>query len=139
MSLWVLDTDILPLFQYGHPTVCQHCALHSPVELSISVISVEEQFLGWYTRLRRAKARDELARSYQGLTQFAGFISRVQILTFTEPAIMRYEQMLALKLNIGKKDLRIAAVALENGATLVTRNLQDFRQIPGLVLEDWTT
>ena len=139
MSLWVLYTDVLTLFQRSHPVVCQHCALHPPAELAITVISVEEQFLGWYTPLRRARARDELATAYQGLTDFTSFVSRVQVLSFTEPAILRYEQLKALKLNIGKKDLRIAAIALEQGAILVTHNVRDFQRVPNLGLEDWTS
>lgn len=35
-------------------------------------------------------------------------------------------------------DLRIAAVALTNDATLITGNLSDFRRVPGLRVEDWT-
>jgi tRNA(fMet)-specific endonuclease VapC len=46
--------------------------------------------------------------------------------------------LLTLRLNVGKKDQRIAATTLGNGATLVTRNLQDFQRIPNLALEDWT-
>lgn len=38
---------------------------------------------------------------------------------------------------IGDRDLMIAACALANQATLVTRNLRDFQRIPGLPLESW--
>jgi len=43
-----------------------------------------------------------------------------------------------MRLRIGTMDLRIAAITLAYGATLVTRNVQDFQRIPGLVIEDWT-
>ena len=35
-------------------------------------------------------------------------------------------------------DLKIAAIVLANGATLLSRNLSDFRKVPGLKVEDWT-
>ena len=40
---------------------------------------------------------------------------------------------------MGKMDLRIASIALSKGLTVMTRNLVDFEQIPGLNVEDWTT
>jgi tRNA(fMet)-specific endonuclease VapC len=43
-----------------------------------------------------------------------------------------------LKLNVRKMDLRIAAVVLEQNATLVTRNARDFKQVPGLTFVDWS-
>ena len=42
-----------------------------------------------------------------------------------------------MKLNIGKMDLRIAAIALEEDATVITRNLRDFQRVPGLKCENW--
>jgi tRNA(fMet)-specific endonuclease VapC len=35
-------------------------------------------------------------------------------------------------------DLKIAAISLANNATLLSRNMQDFRRVPGLRVEDWT-
>jgi tRNA(fMet)-specific endonuclease VapC len=138
MKRYVLDTDMLTLYQLGHPGVVRQVLHHLLDELAVAVVTVEEQLTGWYTRLRRAKQRDELARIYQRLTDTIEFLAQVKVLSFTEPAIERYEQLKAAKLNIGKNDLRIAAIALERGATLVTRNTRDFRRIPGLGLEDWS-
>jgi tRNA(fMet)-specific endonuclease VapC len=49
-----------------------------------------------------------------------------------------YERLKAQKLNIAKMDLRIAAIALEQQACLVTRNLRDFSRVPDLIIEDWS-
>lgn len=136
MSPYVLDTDTLTLYQAGHPAVCQRCTAHPSTDLAVTVISVEEQLSGWCTRLRRCKRRDELARAYERLTQFVRFVSRLHIISFPETAILRYEHLNAQNLNIGKMDLRIAAIVLEVGGTLVTRNLRDFQRVPGLALED---
>jgi tRNA(fMet)-specific endonuclease VapC len=53
-------------------------------------------------------------------------------------AIVRFQSLLKLKLNIGRNDLRIGAIALETNAVVVTANTRDFGRIPGLVIEDWT-
>ena len=63
---------------------------------------------------------------------------RFPILDFDLPAIARFESLKSMKLNVGPMDLRIAAIALEHGFTVVTRNLRDFRRVPGLVCEDWS-
>src|SRR5262249_34435392 len=121
-----------------HPVVLQHVEAHLPGDMAITVITVEEQLTGWYTRLRRAKKRENKASAYQDLTDAVRGLSGLPILSFTEPAIIRYEQLLNLKLNIGKKDLCIAAITLNYGGILVSRNLRDFQRVPGLSVEDWS-
>ena len=138
MSLHVLDTDILTLLQERHPRVQERVASCRPDELAITVISVEEQLSGWYRRLRRAGKPQELAHVYERLTRTAQSLSRLKILSFTEPAILRYQDLRKLKRNAGKMDLRIAAIVLEENAILATRNVRDFQGIPGLKIEDWS-
>jgi tRNA(fMet)-specific endonuclease VapC len=80
MSLYVLDTDILTLFEEGQPIVLQRVQAHSPSELAITVLSVEEQLSGWYTRVRKAKDNAQLALAYSRLAKAVRFLARLQIL-----------------------------------------------------------
>jgi tRNA(fMet)-specific endonuclease VapC len=66
-------------------------------------------------------------------------LGRWSILSFTESAINRRVELRAPKLNVRKMDLAIAAIALEQSAVLVTRNTRDFRRVPGLAVEDWSS
>jgi tRNA(fMet)-specific endonuclease VapC len=134
----LLDTDMLSLFQHGHPNVSARCALAPPGSLAITIISVEEQFLGWYTRARQAKRDDEIASAYDRMTEFASFIKQLPIVSFKAKAIQKYRGLKALKLNVGKKDLCIAAIGCELNATVVAANLSDFGRVPGLAVEDWS-
>jgi len=139
MTPYSLDTDTLSLLQHGHPKVSQEYGARPPPDLAITVISLEEQLSGWYTLLRRARRPDDLARVYQRLIDTVRSMAPLTILPFTTSAIARYQQLIQLKLNVRRMDLRIAAIVLEHGGTLVTRNSRDFGRVPGLVLEDWST
>jgi tRNA(fMet)-specific endonuclease VapC len=138
MSLWVLDTDTLSLKQHGHPVVHQYYRAHLHKDLAITVITVEEQLSGWYHMLRQANRPDAVARAYQQLADTVPVLNEQQILPFPVSAIARYEQLKAMRLNVRANDLRIAAIVLDFGGTLVTRNLRDFQRVPNLPLEDWT-
>jgi tRNA(fMet)-specific endonuclease VapC len=62
----------------------------------------------------------------------------VPVLPFSVAAVDRYLLLRKAHPRAGKMDLAIAAIALEQKATLVTRNRQDFEGIEGLLIEDWS-
>ena len=138
MKLYVLDTDTLQLFQDEQPMVVARVRAVKPTELAISVVTVEEQLSGWYTQVRQAKDDQRLAWAYRRLAATVRSLAKVQIIDFDEPAIRRCAQLKKLKLKVRKMDLRIAATVLERDAILVTPNVRDFRQVPGLRIEDWS-
>jgi tRNA(fMet)-specific endonuclease VapC len=138
MTPHILDTDTLSLLQQGHPRVSQQCRARPANDLAITVISVEEQLSGWYTALRKARRPDDLALAYQSLADTVPFLAQWTILSLTAAAISRSQQLIGLRLNVRRMDLRIAAIVLEHGGTLVTRNTRDFGRVTGLVLEDWS-
>jgi tRNA(fMet)-specific endonuclease VapC len=138
MTPYILDTDTLSLLEQGHPQVRQRFQAQPPSDLAITVISVEEQLSGRQAALRTARRPDELAQAYERLADTVHVLARFTILPFPTAAIARFQQLLRQRLNVRRSDLRIAAIVLEDGGTLVTRNTRDFSRVPGLVLEDWS-
>jgi tRNA(fMet)-specific endonuclease VapC len=138
MSLYVLDTDILTLFQRNDPAIAARVAAHYWDEVAISVVTVEEQLSGWYTQLRQAKELDRLAWAYGRLAANVRFLAFIRIVDFEKAALVRYEELKRLRLKVRKMDLQIAATALHHGGIVVTRNVSDFNVIPGLTVEDWS-
>lgn len=57
---------------------------------------------------------------------------------FDLPAAIEFQRLRKRHRTLGTMDLKIAAIALANDATLLSRNLTDFRKISELKVEDWT-
>jgi tRNA(fMet)-specific endonuclease VapC len=138
MSLYILDTDTLTLYGNNHPVVLQRVRGVSQSDLAATIVSVEEQLRGWFTAVRKATRPYDLARAYDQFTAAMRFLATLYVLSFSLNSVHRYNGLLAQKLKIGRMDLRIAAIALEHGAVVVTRNGRDFGRVPNLIIEDWT-
>jgi tRNA(fMet)-specific endonuclease VapC len=99
-------------------------------------------FNGWITRINAPAEADNLVMLYTGLCIALDFFKSVQVLNFDPAARDRYDQFLRENPSLNKKrlnkDMRIAAIALSVGRTVVTKNERDFGLVPGLSLEDWT-
>lgn len=91
----------------------------------------------------RAAREEEVAISAVSLAELAqgalasadAFAESVAVLPFDADAARRFP---AARKARGKFDRLIAAHALALGVTLVTHNVRDFRDVPGLRIEDWT-
>ncbi|MCL4207195.1 MAG: type II toxin-antitoxin system VapC family toxin [Pirellulaceae bacterium] len=68
-------------------------------------------------------------------------LQQVQVLVLDEAAARRFGEVRAWQLDrgLGSPDLDLfnAAIALVHNLTLVTHNVQDYANIPGLQVVDW--
>jgi tRNA(fMet)-specific endonuclease VapC len=105
--------------------------------VTITIISVVEQFRGWAAAINRAKDIAEEIRGYEGLSRFVELLRGLTVIPFDETAADVYASLRSRKLRIGRMDLKIASIALAKDALLLSANLRDFRKVPGLRVEDW--
>lgn len=98
-------------------------------QLAVSAVSAAELRVG----NRSSQNPDHDAR------QVDLFLAGVRLAAFDDAAAMRYgELMKVLTVRRTNFDRLIAAHALALGAVLVTNNEQDFQDVPGLQIENWT-
>jgi tRNA(fMet)-specific endonuclease VapC len=136
--MFLLDTDHVSLDQRGHPLVRARVQAAGPTLVAVSVITFEEQMRGWLAAIRATKTSEARTTAYQRLRMAVDYFASFTILDYTVQSDARVSELRRQGIRIGTQDLRIAAVALAHGATLVTRNRADFQQVPDLVIEDWS-
>src|SRR5436305_14387003 len=98
---YVLDTDTLSLYQWGHPIVTQRVSSQPATDLAVTVITVQEQMDGWRAALARANTPAALADWYARLAHaLLPSWAQFTVLPFPEPAILRFQQPVAMRLNV---------------------------------------
>ena len=137
--LYVLDTDHITLLQRNHPAVISHFTALPPEVIAATVVSAMEQVRGRLAQIHRAKTAPEVVKAFARFQEALTFYRTVPVLPYDETAAAHFARLRqTLQRRPGTQDLRIAAIALSRGATLVTRNQRDFQGIAGLRLEDWS-
>jgi len=138
MSLYVLDTDHLSLHQAGFEPLRAHFLTIPPEQIVITIISAEELMRGRLAQVSRAMKPQERVMAYYWLSRTLEFLSAFSVLKFDVQAEAYFQMLREQKIRIGTQDIKIAAIALSQGATVVTRNERDFVRVPGLKIEDWS-
>jgi tRNA(fMet)-specific endonuclease VapC len=139
--MYLLDTDHISLMDRGGAEGRNIQARLDRVpadDIVASIVSFEEQMRGWMSAIARARMIERQIPFYRELERLLHYYSITPLLTFDSRAVTEFQRLRQSGIRIGTMDLKIAATALTNDATLLTRNLADFGQVPGLRVEDWS-
>jgi len=133
--MYLFDTDILSNLLRRTPSTVLIAKLASvPSEQQFtSAITLGELFYGAYRLVPTSKILlDRLEKT---------LLPNLPVVSFDTEAAHKYGQIRAelesKGISIGDADLRIAAIALARGLTVITGNIKHFRRVPGLPVENW--
>lgn len=136
--IYLLDTDHVTLDQHGYAPVSARIRLAGQAQVAISIITVEEQLRGWLAVIRAATTATRRSAAYAQFRTAVAYFATFTLLDYTIDADVLVAKLRGQGVRIGTQDLRIAAIALTYGATVVTRNERDFGQVPQLPIADWS-
>ena len=131
--MYLLDTNhCIYLINGKYPEIARRLARQKTVSVALSSITTSKLWYGVEHRIHREQNRAALAK----------FLLPLEVMPYDEDASQAYGKLRAFLekggRGVGSMDLLIAAHALSLKAVLVTHNVREFRQVPGLKLEDWT-
>jgi tRNA(fMet)-specific endonuclease VapC len=134
----LLDSDTLTLFAAGHPRVVER-VLAATDTVATTVISRIEILRGRFDFVMKAADGQQLQRAQRWLDRSDADLRKLVIVPIDEGAASQFDHLRIHKQlrKIGRADLLIACIAVAKGATLVSRNLKDFRLVPNLRVENW--
>ena len=127
----VLDTNTLIYFFRGQGRVAERLLATRPSQIAIPAPVIYELEVGIRKSTSSAKRQEQLER----------LVERIRLLPLTLPEARMAGQIRAeLEAKgtpIGPLDSLIAGIAVHHGGTLVTHNLEEFRRVEQLSVEDW--
>jgi tRNA(fMet)-specific endonuclease VapC len=138
MLQFLFDTDHLTLFQHRHPGLMQRIARHPADSVAICPVNIEETMRGRLAPLARVLTGNKHVQAYAHLVAAEELFRLFPLVPFDAASELQFQQLRARRLRVGTLDLKIAAIALTNGLTVLTRNRGDFGRVSGLALEDWS-
>ena len=135
----VLDTDHLTELERSSPAgVALKLRIENSGETVVStIVSAEEQLRGWLARIHATRSVHDQLAAYVRLQLRLAFYAEWTLMPWTIGAADRFVALRKAGVRIGTMDLKIAAITLEHGGTLLSQNLADFQRVPELKVESW--
>jgi tRNA(fMet)-specific endonuclease VapC len=135
----LLDTDTLTHLYAGHPRVIERLRELTDPDVGTTIITKIELLRGRFDFVLKAATGPELLKAQQWLARTEELLAQIIIVPLDEAAAAQFDRLQKAKRlpKIGRADLLIASIALAQRATLVTRNVRHFQQVPGLNVTNW--
>lgn len=134
----LLDTDTLSRLHAGNHRVVVRLQ-QTDEDVGTTIITKVELLRGRIEFLLKAATGEEILKAQQWLNRTEELLAQLKIVSFDTVAVHQFEklQQNTRLRKVGRADLLIASIVLAHQATLVTRNLRHFQQIPGLQSLNW--
>jgi tRNA(fMet)-specific endonuclease VapC len=141
----VLDTDIVTLLSYAtNETLRKRIESEGESEtLAVTVITRMEILQGRFDSIKKAANSEELLRAMQRFRESEALLDSFELLDVDAAAAGHFKEMTKAtsksrkSVKMKRGDMLIACIALSRQALLVTRNVDDFKVVPSLRVENW--
>ncbi|MEW6068359.1 MAG: type II toxin-antitoxin system VapC family toxin [Nitrospirota bacterium] len=131
MDKFILDTDSCIYWLKGNENIERSIIRHGLGNILITVITECELFYGAYKSMKKEK-------NLAVVTELKTKIKTLHTLSGVPAIYGKIKTELELQgQTLDDADLLIASIALLNNATLVTNNIEHFKRINGLKIENW--
>ena len=125
--------------QKGNEKVKARLENANDCEFAITIITKAEILRGRIEFLLKAEDAILLEKAQRFFIECERLLEQIPVISFESDSLKRFDEFRqSSKLRkIGRADLLIASLCLENRAVLVTRNIKHFNQFPNLKVENW--
>lgn len=141
MNLRLLDSDHMSILRRGGANALNlqmRLDALPDEEVVTCIVVYEEQMRGWMAEIARMQTGARFVAPYASLATTLEIYCGMIVLPFDDRAAQIFDDLKRQPVHIGTQDLKIAAIALANNATVLTRNTQHFAKVPNIKHEDWS-
>jgi len=135
--MFVLDTNHLRELCYDSAVGRRLRSLIENKPVVTTIVTVEEGCRGWLAKIASYREPGQQVWAYGELEKLLTVTTGLVRLPWDDEAAARLLAFRQQGLRIGTMDLKIACIALEYDAVLLTRNRADFEKVPSLRFENW--
>ena len=132
MLKYMLDTNIVIYTLKNRPARVRDAFKRHSGQMAISAVTLGELIYG----------AERSSQTERNLKDIEGMAARLEVLPFNDLAALHFGQLRAELASAGKPigpyDQMIAGHARALGLVMVTNNVEEFKRVPGLRIDNWT-